>query len=67
MKVAILYDCMFPYTVGGGERWYVNIAERLSERHEVTYVTLRQWDAEHRPEVPFKVVTVGPKMRLVQT
>jgi glycosyltransferase involved in cell wall biosynthesis len=64
MKVAILYDCMFPYTVGGGERWYVNVAERLSERHEVTYVTLKQWDDDHAPETPFKVVTVGPGMEL---
>jgi glycosyltransferase involved in cell wall biosynthesis len=64
MKVAILYDCMFPYTVGGGERWYVNVAERLSEHHDVTYVTLRQWDADHTPDLPFKVVTVGPGMEL---
>lgn len=64
MKVAILYDCMFPYTVGGGERWYVNVAERLSEHHEVTYVTLKQWDDGHVPDVPFDVVTVGPGMEL---
>jgi glycosyltransferase involved in cell wall biosynthesis len=64
MKVAILYDCMFPYTVGGGERWYVNVAERLSEHHDVTYVTLRQWDGDHTPDLPFKVVTVGPGMEL---
>ncbi|MBJ7353312.1 MAG: glycosyltransferase [Thermoleophilaceae bacterium] len=64
MKVAILYDCMFPYTVGGGERWYVNVAERLSEEHEVTYVTLKQWDADHTPDVPFRVVTVAPGMEL---
>lgn len=64
MKVAILYDCIFPYTVGGGERWYVNVAERLSEHHEVTYVTLHQWDAGVTPEAPFDVVAVGPKMEL---
>lgn len=64
MRIAILYDCMFPYTVGGGERWYVNVAERLSERHAVTYVTLRQWDDGHAPDVPFEVVTVGPEMEL---
>jgi glycosyltransferase involved in cell wall biosynthesis len=64
MKVAILYDCMFPYTVGGAERWYVNIAERLSKDHVVTYVTLKQWDqSELKPE-PFDVVTVGPRMEL---
>ncbi|MBJ7457887.1 MAG: glycosyltransferase [Thermoleophilaceae bacterium] len=64
MKVAILYDCMFPYTVGGGERWYVNLSERLSERYEVTYVTLKQWEDGHKPDVPFGVITVGPGMEL---
>lgn len=64
MKVAILYDCMFPYTVGGGERWYVSLAERFSEDFDVTYVTLRQWDDDHTPDVPFEVVTVGPGMEL---
>lgn len=64
MKVAILYDCMFPYTVGGAERWYVNVAERLDEKHEVTYVTLRQWDRGVKPDESFDVVAVGPRMSL---
>ena len=35
----------FPYTVGGAERWYRNLGERLAaDGHEVTYLTLRQWD-----------------------
>ena len=45
MRVCVVYDCLFPYTVGGAERWYRNLAERLSaDGHEVTYLTLRQWD-----------------------
>lgn len=64
MKVAILYDCMFPYTVGGAERWYVNVAERLHGEHEVTYVTLRQWDKGTKLSEPFEVVTVGPRLEL---
>ena len=31
MRVCIVYDCLFPYTVGGAERWYRNLAERLAE------------------------------------
>ncbi len=31
MRIAIVYDCLFPNTVGGAERWYRNLAERLSE------------------------------------
>jgi glycosyltransferase involved in cell wall biosynthesis len=64
MRIAFLYDCMYPYTVGGGERWYVNLATRLSDTHEITYVTLRQWDKGHEPDVPFAVEAVGPKLAL---
>jgi len=51
MRICIVYDCLFPYTIGGGERWYRNLAERLAhEGHEVTYLTLRQWDRGERVE-----------------
>jgi len=29
MRICVVYDCLFPYTVGGGERWYRNLAERF--------------------------------------
>ena len=29
MRVCIVYDCLYPYTIGGAERWYRNLAERL--------------------------------------
>ncbi len=68
MRICVVYDCLFPYTVGGGERWYRNLAERLSEEgHEVTYLTLRQWDRGTLPEVArggVRVVSVGPRMAL---
>ena len=48
--MCVVYDCLFPYTVGGGERWYRNVAERLArEGHEVTYLTLRQWERGDAP------------------
>ena len=46
MKIAIVYDCLFPNTVGGAERWYRNLAERLGASHSVTYLTRRQWGEE---------------------
>jgi glycosyltransferase involved in cell wall biosynthesis len=67
MRVCVVYDCLFPYTVGGGERWYRNLAERLAaEGHEVTYLTLRQWDRGVRPEAGdgVRVVAAGPRMAL---
>jgi glycosyltransferase involved in cell wall biosynthesis len=69
MRVCVVYDCLYPYTVGGGERWYRNLAERLAEdgRNEVTYVTLRQWDRGQTPKLAegrVRVLSVGPRMSL---
>ncbi len=66
MRVCLVYDCLFPHTVGGAERWYRNLAERLArEGHEVTYLTLRQWDRAEGPGVPgVDVRAVGPRMEL---
>ncbi|MGN6187700.1 MAG: glycosyltransferase, partial [Conexibacter sp.] len=66
MRICLVYDCLFPHTVGGAERWYRNLGERLAgEGHEVTYVTLRQWDRGVDPGVPgVDVRAVGPQMPL---
>jgi glycosyltransferase involved in cell wall biosynthesis len=66
MRICVAYDCLYPYTVGGAERWYRNVAERLaSAGHDVTFVTLRQWPRGETPEVPgVHVVAVGPRMEL---
>jgi glycosyltransferase involved in cell wall biosynthesis len=65
MRIAIVYDCIFPETVGGAERWYTQLATRLSEEgHDVTYVTMTQWDEGEQPRHPFKVVAVAPRMEL---
>ncbi len=67
MRVCIVYDCLFPYTVGGAERWYRNLAERLAAAgHEVTYLTLRQWDRGERVDLDERVnvVAAGPRMAL---
>jgi glycosyltransferase involved in cell wall biosynthesis len=66
MRICVVYDCLFPWTVGGAERWYRNLAERLAaEGHEVTYLTLTQWDAGDEPRIPgVRVVPVGPRMEL---
>jgi glycosyltransferase involved in cell wall biosynthesis len=67
MRVCLVYDCLFPYTVGGAERWYRNLAERLAEEgHEVTYLTLRQWDrgASLDLDQRISVLSAGPRMAL---
>jgi glycosyltransferase involved in cell wall biosynthesis len=66
MRICIVYDCLFPWTVGGAERWYRNLAERLAAHgHEVTYLTLRQWEAGDEPGLPgVSVRAVGPRLAL---
>jgi glycosyltransferase involved in cell wall biosynthesis len=69
MRVCVVYDCLFPHTVGGAERWYRDLAERLAAEgdHEVTYLTLRQWDRRGPGadvDARVRVVTAGPRMAL---
>jgi glycosyltransferase involved in cell wall biosynthesis len=66
MRICLVYDCLFPYTVGGAERWYRNLGERLAaEGHEVTYLTLRQWGRGDSADVKgVQVVAVGPRLAL---
>jgi glycosyltransferase involved in cell wall biosynthesis len=61
-----VYDLIYPHTVGGAERWYCNLAERLvGQGHEVDYLTLRHWARGTDPGLPgVNVVAVGPGMDL---
>jgi glycosyltransferase involved in cell wall biosynthesis len=66
MRVCLVYDCLYPYTVGGAERWYRNLGERLAaEGHEVTFLTRRQWERDSDVDVPgVRVLAVSPRMEL---
>jgi glycosyltransferase involved in cell wall biosynthesis len=66
VRVCIVYDCLYPYTIGGAERWYRNLAERLAAGgHEVTFLTRRQWRRGDEPAIPgVRVVAVSPPMGL---
>ena len=53
MRLCLIYDCLYPYTVGGAERWYRNLAEQcVAAGHEVTYLTRRQWPVGEAPDLP---------------
>lgn len=63
MRICLVYDCLYPHTVGGAERWYRALAEGLAGAgHEVTYLTRRQWPRGERPDGPAgtSVVVVAP-------
>jgi glycosyltransferase involved in cell wall biosynthesis len=64
MRICLVYDLIYPYTVGGAERWYGNLAELLVEQgHEVDYLTLHHWPAGAEAELPgVTVVAAGPGM-----
>jgi glycosyltransferase involved in cell wall biosynthesis len=51
MRIAIVYDCLYPNTVGGAERWLRALVEDLGQDHEITYVTRRQWQRGEEPEI----------------
>jgi glycosyltransferase involved in cell wall biosynthesis len=63
MRICILYDCLYPWTVGGGERWYRNLAaEFASNGHDVTYLTRMQWDPDEPPAIEgVEVIAVSPR------
>jgi glycosyltransferase involved in cell wall biosynthesis len=64
MHICLVYDLLYPYTIGGGERWYRSLAEALAgEGHRVTYLTLRHWPEGEVVEIPgVEVVPVGPRL-----
>lgn len=60
LRVAIVYDCLYPLTRGGGERVYRAMADVLVEAgHEVEYVTRRQWEPGDPPTERFSIVGVS--------
>lgn len=66
LRVCVVYDCLFPWTIGGAERWYRALAERFAEAGaQVTYLTCRQWDEEPRIE-GVRVVAVAPRQELYE-
>lgn len=66
MRVCLVYDCLYPWTIGGAERWYRQMAEaHAAAGHSVTYLTMRQWDSGEKPALPgVDVTAVGPRMAL---
>jgi glycosyltransferase involved in cell wall biosynthesis len=64
VRVCLVFDCLYPHSVGGGERWYRALADRLAAQgHDVTYLTLLNWDPARGPEVPgVEVVAVAPEL-----
>ncbi len=48
MKIALVYDALFPYVKGGGERRYHELARRLKARHEIHLIAWQYWPGPAR-------------------
>jgi glycosyltransferase involved in cell wall biosynthesis len=63
--VAVAYDCLFPYSTGGGERQYRAFAEELGRSgFDVDVVTAVQWDGPTPVEERFRIVPVTGRLSL---
>ena len=53
MRICLIYDHVYPQTIGGAERWMRDLALWLGESgHDVTYLTMRHWDSHEPPTLP---------------
>ncbi len=50
LRIAFVYDALYPYVLGGGERRFHELAKRLAARHEVHFVSWQFWDGPARLE-----------------
>jgi glycosyltransferase involved in cell wall biosynthesis len=65
LRIAFVYDALFPYVSGGAERRYHELATRLAARHDVHFFSWRYWGeayAASGPEVRGGITyhAVGP-------
>ena len=61
-RIVVAYDCLFPWTIGGAERWYRALAEGLvAAGAQVTYVTRLQWDEQPQLDGINIVAVSGPR------
>ncbi len=52
LRICLIYDHLYPQTVGGAERWMRDLATRLAAAgHDVTYLTMQHWPADDPPRL----------------
>jgi glycosyltransferase involved in cell wall biosynthesis len=59
LRILFVYDCLYPHTIGGFERFYRDLVVRLARNHEVTYLTRTQWDPDQTPDTPEGVTLIA--------
>lgn len=49
MKIAIVYDCPFPFVMGGGQKRLYEIAKHWHNKgHEITWYSFKYWDGPNK-------------------
>jgi glycosyltransferase involved in cell wall biosynthesis len=46
MRIAMVYDVIYPYVKGGAERRFYELARRLSPRHEIHLLGMQSWEGQ---------------------
>ena len=46
LRIAFVYDALYPYVLGGAERRYHELARRLTSRHDVHLVSWTWWNGD---------------------
>ena len=67
MRICLVYDCLFPYTVGGAERWYRNLARAARRGGTRGHIPDPSPVGPRRARARCRrvdVVSVGPRMGL---
>jgi glycosyltransferase involved in cell wall biosynthesis len=65
MRIALVYDAIYPWVTGGAERRFHEVALRLRDRHDVHLVGWQWWDGPSRVErdgVTLQGVGRAPKL-----
>src|SRR6266566_640130 len=48
LRIAFVYDALYPYVNGGAERRFLELGRRLSATHEVHFISWQWWDGPPR-------------------
>jgi len=51
VKIALVYDALYPFTKGGAEKRYHELAGRLADRHEVHFISWQHWQGAPRIQI----------------
>jgi glycosyltransferase involved in cell wall biosynthesis len=60
MRIALIYDRLYPQNIGGLERYYDALARGLAASNTVSYITRQVEDEDSAGPRPYRVVTVAP-------